>query len=233
MIDFKCKAVRPRLLRDKRGFTLVELMIALAMSGIIVAAVYAAYNIQQRSYYSQGQVVEMQQNLRAAMELISGDIRMAAYDPDGEASANIPVATPGRLQVLMDLNDDGDAADANESVTFDISDDDATDGTYDGISDSGSGNLDRNSQAIAENIQAIDFHYTLEDGSDVSNPDTTQRDKIQSVHISILAVAEQRDAKYINATTYTIRPGLDWGPFGDNFRRRLLTSTVYIRNRGL
>lgn len=216
------------------GFTLVELMIALAMSGIIVAAVYAAYNVQQKSYYTQGQVVEMQQNIRAAMELMMGDIRMAAYDPGGDANANIPLATPARLQVKMDLNDDGDTADANEDLIFQISDDDSGGtGTFDGISDSGSGRLTRNGQYIAENIHAIEFFYTLNDGTQIANPTTAGKlDEIKSVHISILAVAEQRDAKYINNASYSRESGAVWSGFNDNFRRRLQTTTIQIRNRG-
>ena len=219
------------------GFTLVELMIALAMSGILVAAVYAAYNLQQKTYYVQEEVGEMQQNIRAAIEIMSGDIRMAAYDPNGDANADIPVATNSTLQVRMDLNDDGDFADTNEDVTFNISDDTGNVG----LSDSGGkdGALARNGQAIAEHIQGIDFYYILEDGTRVAAPSATQRDQIQAVEISILAVSGQRDPKYQDNTTYTIRTGTDakkWGPMvGDerNYRRRFLKSTVYIRNRGL
>lgn len=215
-------------------------MIALAMSGILIAAVYAAYNVQQKAYYTQGQVVEMQQNIRSALEIMSNDIRMATYDPGGDAKADIPVANPSRVQVRMDLNDDNDYADANEDVTFRIDDD----ANNDGISDSGTGNLvriDNNNPPvlpalpppIAENINAIQFHYILEDGSKVATPNATEREKIQSVQITILARAELRDAKYTNTEVYTPMSGFAWPVFNDNFRRRMLTSTVFIRNQGL
>lgn len=213
----------------EQGFTLVELMIALAMSGILVAAVYAAYNVQQRSYYTQDQVVETQQNLRAAIELIASDIRMAKYDPDGDANADIVTATPSRLQVQMDLNNDGDVVDANEDVTFVINDD----ANSDGFSDSGSGNLTRNGQAIAENINAIQFHYILNDGNNVSTPTAAQRKDIASVQISVLARTEMQDAKYTNAEVYTPASGVAWAAFNDHFRRRLLITTVNLRNQGL
>ena len=73
------------ILGNARGFTLVELMITLAMSGIIVAAVYSAYVIQQKTYFTQDKVVEMQQNIRAGLEMMASEIRMATFDPGGGA----------------------------------------------------------------------------------------------------------------------------------------------------
>jgi type IV pilus assembly protein PilW len=217
---------------DAGGFTLVELMITLAMSGIIVAAVYAAYIVQQKSYYSQGQVVEMQQNLRAALEMMTGDIRMALYDPGGGAGADIPVATAYQLQVRMDLNSDGDYGDDNEDVSLGFSA--ADDADDDGVADGGRAALRRNDQSIAENIQAVEFYYTLKDGSKEADPDAAGKlDEIQAVTISILAVAALRDAKYTNDQSYTTASGQVWPGGGDNFRRRLLTHTVTIRNQGL
>lgn len=215
----------------QQGFTLVELMVALAMSGIIIAAVYAAYTLQQKTYFAQSQVVEMQQNIRASLEMMTRDIRMAAYDPGGDANADIPVATSGRLQVRMDLNNDGDYADPDEDITFAISDD--ADGN--GISDSGSGNLGRNGQSIAENIHAVEFYYRAVDDKFAATtaPTPAQRADIQSVQISLLAVSEQRDAKFTNNQTYRTASGNIWGPYNDSFRRRILVHTVNIRNQGL
>jgi len=66
---------------NNRGFTLVELMIAMAMAGIVSAAILMAFNSQQKTQVSQQLVVEMQQDLRAALYLMQQDIRMAGHDP--------------------------------------------------------------------------------------------------------------------------------------------------------
>lgn len=235
MIRYKNNRIN--LACNHRGFTLVELMVALAMSTILIMAVYAAYTIQQKSHYTQSQVVEIQQNIRAAMEMFSQDVRMATYDPGGNAGANIPVANRSTLQVRMDLNDDGDFADANEDITYALSDDDGT-----GVSTSGWGNLTRNDNnntapaaPVAENIHAIEFYYRAVD--DAFPPATTPAslNNIQSVQLSILSATELRDAKYTNSQTYTPASGIAWAnqPFNDNFRRRLLTQTISIRNQGL
>ena len=204
----------------------------------------------------QDQVVEMQQNLRAAMEVMTGDIRMATYDPDGNAGASITTATPTTLAFTADLDDSGafvtgGVADPNETISYAFGDTNGN-GTNDdsdnnGIvdqDDNGDGVVDRFPfrrstggaalQPIAENIQAIEFYYVLDDGTEVADPSATgQLDQIQAVKISMLAIAEQRSPNYTNNQTYTRASGGVWGPFNDGFRRRLLISTVYIRNRGM
>ena len=65
----------------KAGFSLVELMIAIAIFGIASTALYATYQYQQNSYLAQEQVADMQQSLRAAMFFVTGDLKMAGYDP--------------------------------------------------------------------------------------------------------------------------------------------------------
>ena len=52
---------------DRRGVTLVELMIALAISSAMVAGIYRTFLTQQRSYEVQDDVIDMQQNVRVAL----------------------------------------------------------------------------------------------------------------------------------------------------------------------
>ena len=68
---------------NKSGFTLIELLIAMTISTIVAAGVVTAYRDQQNTQLAQKQSGEMQQNLRAALYIMTRDIRMAGYDPDG------------------------------------------------------------------------------------------------------------------------------------------------------
>ena len=56
--------------KTEPGFTLVELLIAMVVAFLVTAAVYASHKVQQQTYKAQQQVTEMQQNLRAAMDMI-------------------------------------------------------------------------------------------------------------------------------------------------------------------
>lgn len=230
------------ILKNK-GFTLIELMVAMAISGIIMTGIYWAFTTQQDSYRAQDQVAEMQQNIRAGLYIMTNDIRMAGFDPTGSAAAGIVTATSGRLGFSQDLNEDGDTDDPRESVTYGFSS--ANDVTADGIADAGSAPLGKNSgtttgiggngfQSVAENIEKLEFYYTLEDDTQTTTPTVAQLDSIRSVDISILAITSHSDPHFINSQTYTSASGVDWTPASpDNFRRRFQTVTVKCRNMGL
>ena len=65
------------------GFTLVEVLIAMAIGGILLGAVVSTFVLQSKSYDVQEQMTEMVQTARAAMDMISREVRMAGYDPTG------------------------------------------------------------------------------------------------------------------------------------------------------
>lgn len=62
---------------SSRGFTLVEVLVALAISGIILAAILQVFSNSQTSYNTQEDVAAMQQNVRVAKMLLERDVRMA------------------------------------------------------------------------------------------------------------------------------------------------------------
>jgi prepilin-type N-terminal cleavage/methylation domain-containing protein len=68
-----------KLLTNKRGVTLIELLIVMAMLGMVMAAIYSLYSTHQKAAYTEDEVVEVQQNLRIAMDSITRDVRMAGF----------------------------------------------------------------------------------------------------------------------------------------------------------
>ena len=66
-------------LRSQRGLTLTELAVAMAVAGIFLAAAYAIFLTQQKTYAVQDQVAEVQQNARVAMNMLARDLRMAGH----------------------------------------------------------------------------------------------------------------------------------------------------------
>jgi len=65
--------------RKDKGVTLIELLIALVLSAMIIAALYRTFVSQQRSYAVQEQVADMQQNARVAINRIMREIKMAGF----------------------------------------------------------------------------------------------------------------------------------------------------------
>ena len=80
------------ILISSKGFSLVELLIAVALSSLISLGLYGALSSQQIIYSVQDDISEMQQNLRLATERISRDVSMAGFGrPSGLGSAAWPL----------------------------------------------------------------------------------------------------------------------------------------------
>ncbi len=229
---------------NNQGITLLEVIIAIAISCMVLGSVFMVYSNQQKTYINSDQIAEIQQNLRAALLIMSSEIREAGCDPTQKANAGIVSATSAQLHFTRDIAGhllkpdtmaDGDLDDSNEDITFGFSS--SNDANLDGIADSGAANLGRNTgggfQAIAENIHAIEFSYILESGTVVSTPSSSQLNQIRAVQVSLLARASIADTDFVNAQSYTSVSGTVWGPFNDNYKRRFASITIKCRNLGL
>ena len=77
-----------RIFKENRGLTLLELLVALAISAVIIAALYRTFIGQQKTYTVQEQVVDMRQNVRGAISNMMRELRMAGF---GGVAALLPV----------------------------------------------------------------------------------------------------------------------------------------------
>ncbi len=239
---------------NNRGFTLVELMIAVAIAAIVLGALGTAYVSQRRSATAQEQVTEMQQNIRAGLDIMMRDIRMAGFNGGKNAGATITTANATHLVFTMLVADAPDGIDNDNDGLIDEGDEVETFG-YD-LFDTVPQNDDYTAlrrqhkalfAAVAENIDAIEFYYTLADGTQTTTPTAAQLPDIRAVQVSILARAGKPDQDYLNNNIYTPASGnAAWdinnafagsagtgNPPNDNFRRLLLITTIQCRNMGL
>lgn len=70
------------------GFTLIEMMIGMALGVIVVAAAFTILTTTSKALRANEQVVGAQQNLRMAMELLTRDIKMAGFGNPGVTVGN-------------------------------------------------------------------------------------------------------------------------------------------------
>lgn len=81
--------------KQEAGFTLVELLIAMAISGVMLGAMITFFLVQRQYLAAQEQVTEMLQNARAAMDMMVDDIRLAGYaSPRSQFNTWIPWVSP-------------------------------------------------------------------------------------------------------------------------------------------
>jgi type IV pilus assembly protein PilW len=78
---------------NTKGVTLIEMLVALVISGMVIAGIYRLFIAQSKAYTVQDQVVEVQQGIRSAMEILLRDLRMAGFDSDNLGS-KITIANP-------------------------------------------------------------------------------------------------------------------------------------------
>ena len=176
------------------GFTLVELLIAMAVGLIVLSAVVSTFIIQRKTFDVQEQTTEMTQNARAAMDLMTREIRMAGYNPTGATFDGVTHSTT-ELKIQADLNGDGDTTSgSNEIITY----------SYDNTNNQ----IDRKlgaagtPNALAENIQNFTFQYL-----DSSGAATTTSSEIRQIRITITARTAKPDQNYgLNSgyRTYTL-----------------------------
>lgn len=75
----------------QRGFTLIELMVALLLGLLVVAAAGSIFMSNRRVYGASEMVNRIQENQRAAFELIARDIREAGMNPCSRFNAANPI----------------------------------------------------------------------------------------------------------------------------------------------
>jgi type II secretory pathway pseudopilin PulG len=74
--------------KDAGGFQLLELLVALGLMVSVLGAIYELFTHQADAFRQQDRKVNRQQVLRASLEMISRDLRLAAY-PDGEGAQRL------------------------------------------------------------------------------------------------------------------------------------------------
>lgn len=129
----------------KRGFTLVELLVAMAVSSFVMAGIFSVYFAQSKSHRKQQQIVERRQNLRAVLFLMEKDMRLAGYDPSKSGIAAIDDAKVDTIQFTM--NTGGGDSDGIDNDFDGLWDEDTPGQEMDGLDNDGDGTTDEPDEA--------------------------------------------------------------------------------------
>jgi len=100
---------------NKKAFTLVEMLVALAVSAVIISATYASFELIQKQYKKNIDVTQLHTSGRAVMQILEREIRMAGYEfRDGNG-----VMTYGNIVGPLVLIDSGDKCCDEATIIYD------------------------------------------------------------------------------------------------------------------
>jgi len=217
------------LMKDS-GFSLVELLVAIVIGGIIISAAYMLFISNQRTYIIQDELVSIQQTIRPAAEYISKHIRIAGLDPDQTGLFGIRDATNSTIEFSFDRVNDGlgiplqgvleptDEIKAFRVLNSELQEMDQATNTW---------------ETIAENVEVLNFVYLNSNGNVIIDPAANQG-AIRTVEISIIGVSRNPVPRYTNNNSYVNLQGTEiLAPQNDNFVRMMFSETVQCRNLGL
>ena len=178
---------------DNRGFTLMELLVAMGIGTVILAAIAGTFMTQTRFYNAQEQINEMQQNARAAMDLMTREVKLAGYKPRGtEVFVGVAYSTT-ELRIRENLN--GYLADAaGGNATINDSSDEHIVYTFDSANKRirrAYGAVGATQEVIANNIEAFTFDYL-----DSAGAATTTPANIRQVSLNITARTAKPDPNF-------------------------------------
>ena len=178
------------------GFTLAELVLAMGIMLVVLAAIISLFKSLTRSYTTQNVAAGVQQVTRAGIDIMTRNIRMAGLNPLNINPIGIVEATSNSIRFRYDTDGDGTIAtnaigDANEDMAYLLNGNNQLIRQLNGKTTS---NL-----SLVDNVSDLTFRYL-----DAQDLQTNNLTAIRTVEVS-LTVAEPAGRDKVLSRTYATR----------------------------
>ncbi len=204
--------------RRNRGFTLIELMIALLIAAIILAAVYDVFMSDFKAFISHNLILNAHEKEKMALEFMSREIQLIGYDAEtSPITADIITATSDSIQFeeYNRLNN------TRAKILYQFR---ASDNTvlrrfnlWDGASSTW---IPATDEIIIDNADTFSFVYYTDDNA-----------VIDFNAFKEIASADIPDIRRVDITLRVKTEKMD--PIRKLFLTRDLTTSIYLRNLGI
>ena len=174
------------------GFTVTELVMALAIMMMVMAAIVSLLISLNRVYAAQNVIAGVQQVTRAGINIMTRNIRLAGLNPRKINRIGILEATVNKIRFQHDTNGSGTTETGqNEDIAYLLNDNHQLIRQKDGNS--------RSNKSLVDHVNDLTFKYF-----DRDDEETSILDDIHTVEIS-LTVREPAGKDKIISRTYSTR----------------------------
>jgi type II secretory pathway pseudopilin PulG len=180
-MDRKPRTMPPR---KEAAFTLVEVLVALAVSLVVVGAIAAFQSYQLATLRDQAKQLDLQSTARSVVDLVTREVRRTGRNPTCQSAiGGLVTATDQSMRLQTDLDGNGTISGANEDVSYTL--------------DAATKTVDRTDPARGGSSTLIDgvdvtgsgFHYFDGNGTELvagaTGLDATQRAQVRRVRFDL------------------------------------------------
>ena len=94
-----------KIYKSNKGMSLVEIMVALLITGILTAAMFRVYINQHHAWMIQDSLINVQQSARAAIDELAKQLRMTGYAlPNGTTPFQAYNSNPDSISICYKIN---------------------------------------------------------------------------------------------------------------------------------
>ena len=188
----KMQRLRTPFTWRQSGFTLVDILVGLAMASVLMVAMVSLFTSLGKSYTIQNVAADVQEATRGGVGLMTQNIRMAGVNPGGVSGIGIVSAAANSIQFTSDLNLNSDIDDTYEQISYYLDGDRLMQQLFTG-----------NPMPLVEKVTNLSFDYWDENDKVITDL-VADRDKIRTVIISMTVQEPAGRSKPVKRT-YTAR----------------------------
>jgi type IV pilus assembly protein PilW len=163
------------------GFSLIELMVAMAIASVVLTAVYTLHAAMLKSYTTQNAAADAQEAMRAGIDLMAEDLLMAGLDPMSTGAFGIVTAATDSIRFTSDRNMNGILDDSDlEDIQYFLRGTQLIQELY-GVSTT--------DDVLVDNVTSLTFVYYNGAGTLLVAPYTAQLRDIRTIELSMTVQA--------------------------------------------
>jgi type IV pilus assembly protein PilW len=179
------------LASEADGFTLTELVLALAMMMMVMAAMVSLLISLNRTFTTQNVTAGVQQVTRAGINIMTRDIRMAGLNPLQINQIGILEASVDKIRFQHDTNGNGTIeSNQDEDIAYLLNRNHQLIRQKDGNT--------RSNKSLINHVEDLTFKYV-----DRNDEETSILDDIHSVEISLMVREPAGNNKFVSRTYST------------------------------